>query len=156
MYWLPTDPRHTVVPMPQIGPAEDWEYDILEWRVEEGDGVHEDDVYCEIETDKTVVEFHAMDEGFIAKKLVPEGVRTSTGSPILITVEKEEDVAAFANYDAWASEEEARAIALAEAAADRAAEEAAKELARRLQWWEEERERLVGPFGKLVKRILRV
>ena len=46
---------------------------LAKWLVKEGDEVHAGDVIAEIETDKATMEFEAIDEGRIAKILVPEG-----------------------------------------------------------------------------------
>lgn len=52
-----------------------------------------------METDKATVDFEAQDEGVVAKILVEAGSGdVAVGSPILITVENADDVAAFADY----------------------------------------------------------
>jgi pyruvate dehydrogenase E2 component (dihydrolipoamide acetyltransferase) len=52
-----------------------------------------------IETDKAVLDFDAVEEGFLAKILVPDGTKdVKVNSPIAIIVPKKDDVAAFANY----------------------------------------------------------
>ena len=46
---------------------------LAKWLVKEGDDVKSGDILAEIETDKATMEFEAVDEGKIAKILVPEG-----------------------------------------------------------------------------------
>ena len=46
---------------------------LAKWLVGEGDSVSAGDLLAEIETDKAVMEFEAVDEGTIARILVPEG-----------------------------------------------------------------------------------
>ena len=71
--------------------------------------------------------FEMVDEGFIAKLLVPEGTRDITvGTPIAIMVEDEGDVAAFKDYKAAGGPATAAATAAAAApAAPKAAAPAA-------------------------------
>jgi pyruvate dehydrogenase E2 component (dihydrolipoamide acetyltransferase) len=53
---------------------------------------------ADIETDKASMAFEAQDEFYIAKILVEAGFEIPVGAPMMITVEEESDVAAFANY----------------------------------------------------------
>ena len=53
---------------------------------------------AEIETDKASMAFEAQDEFFVAKLLVEAGVEVPVGSPMMVTVEDESFVAAFADY----------------------------------------------------------
>ena len=57
---------------------------------------------AKIETDKASIDFEAQDDGFIAKILMNAGagVDIPVGTPIMVTVEDEADVAAFANFEA--------------------------------------------------------
>src|ERR1700741_4610344 len=48
---------------------------IAKWLKKEGDKVKSGDVIAEIETDKATMEVEAVDEGTIAKILVPEGTQ---------------------------------------------------------------------------------
>jgi len=62
------------------------------------------DALCGIETDKAVVDFEMQEDGYIAKLLYPEGAKNvKLGEIIAIIVEKQSDVAAFANYTASAA-----------------------------------------------------
>ena len=77
---------------------------IASWTREEGDSFGPGDVLCSVETDKATVDFEAQDDGFVAKILQPAGSEEiQCGQPILITVEEEEDVAAFKDYVLGAS-----------------------------------------------------
>jgi pyruvate dehydrogenase E1 component beta subunit len=58
--------------MPALSPTME-EGKLAKWHVKEGDSVKSGDVLAEIETDKATMEFEAVDEGTIAKILVPEG-----------------------------------------------------------------------------------
>ena len=58
--------------MPALSPTME-EGTLAKWLVKEGDAVKSGDILAEIETDKATMEFEAVDEGTIAKILVPEG-----------------------------------------------------------------------------------
>jgi pyruvate dehydrogenase E2 component (dihydrolipoamide acetyltransferase) len=58
--------------MPALSPTME-EGKLAKWHVKEGDTVRPGDILAEIETDKAVMEFEAIDEGKIEKLLVPEG-----------------------------------------------------------------------------------
>ncbi|KAL9317903.1 hypothetical protein ACSQ67_014420 [Phaseolus vulgaris] len=66
---------------------------IAKWRKKEGEKIEVGDILCEIETDKATLEFESLEEGFLAKILVPEGSKdVPVGQPIAITVEDEKDI----------------------------------------------------------------
>ena len=90
-------PAHEVVPMPALSPTME-AGTIGEWLVKEGGAFGAGEAICEVETDKATVTFDAQDDGFLAKILVVGGEEVVVGSPIFVTVEEEEDVAAFANF----------------------------------------------------------
>lgn len=72
---------------------------ISSWNMGEGDKFGPGDVICSVETDKATVDFEAQDDGVVAKILVDAGSEElQVGTPIMITVEEEEDAAAFASY----------------------------------------------------------
>jgi pyruvate dehydrogenase E2 component (dihydrolipoamide acetyltransferase) len=72
---------------------------IASWNKTEGEAFGAGDSLCTVETDKATVDFEAQDEGVIAKILAQAGsAEIQCGEPILITVDDEADVAAFANY----------------------------------------------------------
>ena len=64
----------TNVLMPALSPTME-EGKLAKWVVKEGDAVKAGDVIAEIETDKATMEVEAVDEGTIAKILVPEGTQ---------------------------------------------------------------------------------
>jgi pyruvate dehydrogenase E1 component beta subunit len=70
--------------MPALSPTME-EGTLAKWLVKEGDEVKSGDVLAEIETDKATMEFEAVDEGKIAKILVPEGTDgVKVGQPIAL------------------------------------------------------------------------
>src|SRR3954465_4961246 len=58
--------------MPALSPPME-EGTRAKWLVKEGDEVKSGDILAEIETDKATMEFEAVDEGKIAKIVVPDG-----------------------------------------------------------------------------------
>src|SRR5258708_25917288 len=70
--------------MPALSPTME-EGTLAKWLVKEGDDVKSGDILAEIETDKATMEFEAVDEGKIAKILVPEGSEgVKVGQPIAL------------------------------------------------------------------------
>src|SRR3954467_2788543 len=70
--------------MPALSPTME-EGTLAKWLVKEGDDVKSGDILAEIETDKATMEFEAVDEGKIAKILVPEGTdNVKVGQPIAL------------------------------------------------------------------------
>jgi len=88
--------------MPALSPT--METGILaEWYVSEGSEFSAGEPLAKIETDKASMDFEAQDEGVIAKILMEAGGDDiSVGTPIMVTVEETEDVAAFADFVAEA------------------------------------------------------
>ena len=73
------------ITMPALSPTME-EGNLAKWLVKEGDKVKSGDVIAEIETDKATMEVEAVDEGVIAKILVPagtEGVKVNAVIAIL-------------------------------------------------------------------------
>src|SRR5438874_9737033 len=60
--------------MPALSPTME-KGNLAKWLKKEGDKVKSGDVIAEIETDKATMEVEAVDEGTIAKFLVPEGTQ---------------------------------------------------------------------------------
>jgi len=84
------------ITMPALSPTME-EGNLAKWLVKEGDKVAPGDVIAEIETDKATMEVEAVDEGIVAKLVVPagtEGVKVNT--LIAILAEEGEDAAAAA------------------------------------------------------------
>src|SRR4051794_5173732 len=74
----------TELKMPALSPTME-EGTLAKWLVKEGDDVKSGDILAEIETDKATMEFEAVDEGKIAKILVPGGTDGGKGgAPIAI------------------------------------------------------------------------
>lgn len=83
--------------MPALSPTME-EGTLAKWLVKEGDEVKSGDILAEIETDKATMEFEAVDEGKIAKILVPEGTEgVKVGAPIAILAGEGEDVSKAAS-----------------------------------------------------------
>lgn len=79
---------------------------IASWNVKEGDSFGAGDVICAVETDKATMDFEAQDDGIVAKILKDAGPSDiACGVPIMVTVEEESDVAAFADFVADAGTE---------------------------------------------------
>src|ERR671920_1481179 len=80
--------------MPALSPTME-EGTLAKWLVKEGDAVSSGDILAEIETDKATMEFEAVDEGTIAKILVPEGTDgVKVGQPIALLAGDGEQVSA--------------------------------------------------------------
>jgi pyruvate dehydrogenase E2 component (dihydrolipoamide acetyltransferase) len=78
--------------MPALSPTME-EGTLAKWLVKEGDAVKSGDILAEIETDKATMEFEAVDEGKIAKILVPEGTDgVKVGQPIAILAGEGEQI----------------------------------------------------------------
>src|SRR5215217_7547123 len=82
----------TELKMPALSPTME-EGTLAKWLVKEGDDVKSGDILAEIETDKATMEFEAVDEGKIAKILVPEGTDgVKVGAPIALLASDGESV----------------------------------------------------------------
>lgn len=90
---------------------------ISKWNVGEGDTFIAGDSLAEIETDKASIDFEAQDDGVVAKILVEAGsAEINVGVPIMVTVEEEDEVAAFKDFVPEVEEEAAAPVAAAEPA----------------------------------------
>ncbi|WP_336970930.1 pyruvate dehydrogenase complex dihydrolipoamide acetyltransferase [Sphingobium aromaticiconvertens] len=82
------------IQMPALSPTME-EGTLAKWLVKEGDKVSSGDLLAEIETDKATMEFEAIDEGVIARIMIPEGSEgVKVGTIIAIIAEEGEDVSA--------------------------------------------------------------
>jgi pyruvate dehydrogenase E1 component beta subunit len=80
--------------MPALSPTMT-EGKIARWVKAEGDHVQPGDVLAEIETDKATMEVEAVDEGILAKIVIPEGTEhVAVNTPIAVIAENGEDVSA--------------------------------------------------------------
>ncbi|CAB9499125.1 acetyltransferase component of pyruvate dehydrogenase complex, mitochondrial [Seminavis robusta] len=97
-------PYHIVVGMPALSPTME-AGSLAEWYVKEGDSFIAGDSLAKIETDKASIDFEAQDDGYVAKLLAEAGGsdEITVGVPIMVTVEEEEDITAFADYKAPAA-----------------------------------------------------
>ena len=86
--------------MPALSPTME-EGTLAKWLVKEGDTVRSGDILAEIETDKATMEFEAVDEGTIAKIVVPEGTDgVKVGEVIALIAGDGEDAGAAASAPA--------------------------------------------------------
>src|SRR5436190_17562447 len=78
--------------MPALSPTMT-EGKIARWVKNVGEPVRAGDVLAEIETDKATMEVEAVDEGVLAKIVIPEGTdRVAVNTPIAVIAENGEDV----------------------------------------------------------------
>src|SRR5437016_3977860 len=78
--------------MPALSPTMT-EGKIARWIKSEGDTVRAGDVLAEIETDKATMEVEAVDEGVLAKIVIPEGTdHVAVNTPIALIATNGEDV----------------------------------------------------------------
>jgi pyruvate dehydrogenase E1 component beta subunit len=99
MYASKTYPAHQVIPFPSLSPTMT-RGGIAAWKKEEGEAVAVGDILAEVQTDKAVMEMESMEEGFLAKILVPAGDADDipVGKAVCVMVEDAVDIAAFADY----------------------------------------------------------
>ena len=73
-----------IITMPALSPTMT-EGTLAKWIFREGDTVQSGDMLAEIETDKATMEIEAIDEGVLAKILVPEGTENvAVNTPMAI------------------------------------------------------------------------
>jgi pyruvate dehydrogenase E1 component beta subunit len=86
----------TDILMPALSPTME-QGKLAKWLKKEGDKVKPGDVLAEIETDKATMEVEAIDEGILAKILVPDDTdNVAVNTPIAILAGEGEDVSATA------------------------------------------------------------
>ncbi len=86
----------TNVLMPALSPTME-QGKLAKWLKKEGDAVRSGDVLAEIETDKATMEVEAVDEGTLAKILVPDGTdNVAVNTPIAVIAADGEDAASVA------------------------------------------------------------
>ncbi|MGE8585379.1 pyruvate dehydrogenase complex dihydrolipoamide acetyltransferase [Agrobacterium tumefaciens] len=116
------------ITMPALSPTME-EGNLAKWLVKEGDKVAPGDVIAEIETDKATMEVEAVDEGTVAKLVVPAGTEAvKVNALIAILAADGEDVAEAAkggNAAPAASQAKAEAPKQEAAKAEAPKEEAA-------------------------------
>src|ERR671929_1032494 len=78
--------------MPALSPTME-KGNLAKWLKKEGDTVRAGDVLAEIETDKATMEVEAVDEGVLAKIVIPEGTdHVAVNTPIAVIAVNGEDV----------------------------------------------------------------
>ena len=78
------------ITMPALSPTMT-EGNLAKWLKKEGDMVEIGDVIAEVETDKATMEVEAVDEGKMAKILVPEGTEgVAVNAPIAVLLGEDE------------------------------------------------------------------
>ena len=103
--------------MPALSPTME-KGNLAKWLKKEGDKVKSGDVIAEIETDKATMEVEAVDEGTIAKILVPEGTQDVPVNDVIAVMAADgEDVKAAASGGGAPAPKPAAAPAPAPAAA---------------------------------------
>jgi pyruvate dehydrogenase E2 component (dihydrolipoamide acetyltransferase) len=84
----------TNILMPALSPTME-KGNLAKWLKKEGDKIKSGDVIAEIETDKATMEYEAVDEGTLAKIVVPEGTQdVAVNSVIAVLAGEGEDVKA--------------------------------------------------------------
>jgi pyruvate dehydrogenase E2 component (dihydrolipoamide acetyltransferase) len=87
----------TNILMPALSPTME-KGNLAKWLKKEGDAVKSGDVIAEIETDKATMEYEAVDEGTIAKIVVPEGTQdVAVNAVIAVLASEGEDVKSAAS-----------------------------------------------------------
>src|ERR1700730_8798098 len=76
----------TNILMPALSPTME-QGRLAKWLKKEGDAVRSGDVLAEIETDKATMEVEAIDDGTLAKILVPDGTdNVAVNTPIAVII----------------------------------------------------------------------
>ncbi|MEX0407080.1 pyruvate dehydrogenase complex dihydrolipoamide acetyltransferase [Aquibium sp. LZ166] len=97
------------ITMPALSPTME-EGNLAKWLVKEGDQVAPGDVIAEIETDKATMEVEAVDEGTVAKIVVPAGTEgVKVNALIAVLAEEGEDVSEAAKGGGAAPKAEKKA-----------------------------------------------
>jgi len=93
-------PNHIKLVMPALSPTMQ-KGNLAKWLKQEGDAVKPGDTLAEVETDKATVAFDSVEDGYLAKILVPGGTNdVPLGNIVAILVDSKEDIAAFKDFKA--------------------------------------------------------
>ena len=96
--------------MPALSPTMT-EGNLAKWLKNEGEAVKPGDVIAEIETDKATMEVEAVDEGTLAKIVVPEGTEdVAVNAVIAVLAGEGEDVKAAASSAGAASPPDRKSV----------------------------------------------
>ncbi len=94
--------------MPKLSPTMERGV-IVKWHKKEGDPIEEGDVLFEVATDKSTVEYQAIDKGFLRQIIVKEGKEAALNDPVAIfTKTKDESFDAFSKTPLSNSEQESK------------------------------------------------
>ncbi len=102
--------------MPALSPTME-KGNLAKWLKKEGDKVKSGDVIAEIETDKATMEVEAVDEGTIAKILVPEGTQDVAVNDVIAVLAGDGEDVKSAGAGAASAPPKAASVAEAPAAA---------------------------------------
>ncbi|MEQ1944617.1 pyruvate dehydrogenase complex dihydrolipoamide acetyltransferase [Mesorhizobium sp. VNQ89] len=102
------------ITMPALSPTME-EGNLAKWLVKEGDKVSPGDVIAEIETDKATMEVEAVDEGTVAKIVVPAGTEGVKVNALIAVLAGEGEDAGAAAKSSGGAEKKAEAPKAAEA-----------------------------------------
>ena len=83
-----------IIKMPKLGMGMN-EGTLLEWFASPGDGLTEGDVIAEIESEKTVAEIAASEDGVLRRVYVQAGETVDPGAALGIVAEPDEDISAL-------------------------------------------------------------
>ena len=98
----------TNILMPALSPTME-KGNLAKWLKKEGDKVKAGDVIAEIETDKATMEYEAVDEGTLARIVVPEGSQdVAVNAVIAVLAGEGEDVKSAASAKAEAPKQPAK------------------------------------------------
>lgn len=98
--FLCVDPEHIVLTMPALSPTME-RGNIAAWKKKVGDHVKPGEALADIETDKATVAFESVEEGYIAKILIPEKSQDiPVGKPVAILAESKDSIDKFKDYAA--------------------------------------------------------
>src|SRR5438270_2216467 len=87
----------TNILMPALSPTME-QGKLAKWLKQEGDQIKAGDILAEIETDKATMEVEAVDEGTLAKILIPDGTdNVAVNTPIAVIAGEGEDASAAAS-----------------------------------------------------------
>lgn len=92
--------------MPKLSPTMERGV-IVKWHKKEGDPIQEGDVLFEVATDKSTVEYQAIDKGFLRQIIVKEGKEAALNDPVAIfTKTKDESFDSFSKTTLSNSEQD--------------------------------------------------
>jgi len=91
-------PPHEVLTMPALSPIMT-QGNVGKWKKKEGDTVAAGDVLCDIETDKATLDLESLEDGVLAKILIPAGTKdVPVGKALCVIAESDENVDKFASF----------------------------------------------------------